>query len=101
MKGLCSGCEPGEGNCRTPAEPGPLFDQYYGDVSALRCLIRRKGDVAFIRSSAVSSEFLGPFSVKTAWQKSAAESGIGEWWRTEEKTASQKFNKKVLMNDFD
>jgi hypothetical protein len=57
---LCSSCMGGLGSCLTPQQSDAThsFDIYYGDVGALRCLVRQKGDVAFLRGSAISSKLL-------------------------------------------
>uniref|UniRef100_A0A914W995 Transferrin-like domain-containing protein n=1 Tax=Plectus sambesii TaxID=2011161 RepID=A0A914W995_9BILA len=58
VSGLCASCMGGAGSCLTPQQvtaEHSSFDSYYGDIGALRCLMRRKGDVAFLRSNAVKT----------------------------------------------
>lgn len=55
---LCSKCGTGSGACKTPTEAtgsARNYDKYYGDIGALRCLVRRDGDVALLRSTALQT----------------------------------------------
>lgn len=51
---LCLACERPD-ICATPSQKnGVAYDDFYGDIGALKCLLQKRGDMALLTNSVIN-----------------------------------------------